>query len=63
MAKKKKDILTLPKAVMLIHRRQETLGAKQKAGRKRKEVPEVALEVEEPVAKRVALVVPRITPY
>ena len=63
MAKKKKDILTLPKAVMLIHRRQETLGAKQKASRKRKEVPEVALEVEEPVVKRVALVVPRITPY
>jgi hypothetical protein len=48
---------------MLIYRRQETLGAKLKAGRKRKEVPEVVLEVEEPIAKRVALVVPRITSY
>jgi hypothetical protein len=48
---------------MLIHGRQETLGAKQKASRKRKEVPEVAPEVEEPVAKRVALVAPRITRY
>ena len=62
MAKKKKDILSLPKAVMLMHGRNETLGAKQKAGRKRKVAPEVAPEVAEPPAKRVA-VAPRITPY
>ena len=62
MAKKKKDILSLPKAVMLMHGRKETLGAKQKVGRKRKVALEVTPEVVEPLAKRV-VVVPRITPY
>ena len=55
MEKKKKDILTLPKAVKLMHGREQSLGAKQKAGRKRK-----AVEVVDPPAKRVAR---RITPY
>jgi hypothetical protein len=45
----------LPKAVKLMYRREQSLGDKQKAGRKRKTV-----EVVDPPAKRVA---PRITPY
>src|SRR5579859_3942020 len=57
MGKKKKDILTLPKAVKLMHGREQTLGAQQKAGRKRKVVE---VEVVNPLAKRVAL---RITPH
>lgn len=55
IGKRKKDILTLPKAVMLMHRREQALGAKQKAGRKRK-----AVEVVDALAKRVA---PRTTPH
>ena len=47
--------MTLPKAVMLMHGREQALGAKQKAGRKRK-----AVEVVDAPAKRIVL---RTTPY